>query len=74
MTALNLFKANSQKKELAAERARLDRSWKELAERESALAKRQQDEESRAERIAEGIETENDTNERGRILDIPLTR
>lgn len=72
MTALNLFKANSQKKELAAERARLDRSWKELAERESALAKRQQDEESRAERIAEGIATENDTNEHGRILDIPV--
>ena len=73
MTALNLFKNNT-KKELAAERARLDLRWKELAERESALAERQQEQDRRTERIAEGIaaDNENDDSEKGRILDIPV--
>ncbi len=62
MTALNIFK--SPKKELAAEREKLDKRWQELAEKESAL---------KAEKTAADIK-QRKADEYGRIHNIPIER
>ena len=62
MTALSIFK--SPKKELAAEREKLDKRWQELAEKESAL---------KAEKTAADIK-QRKADEYGRIHNIPIER